>query len=302
MILGTIEIRERMSEIFADDSGSVESIKEASYALRVAGDGMIIGKEIIEPCDEKRSRAEIEIEPGRIAVLSTKERLKMPGDLVGRLGVRIKFASRGLAGLMGIQVDPYYGSKSKNGERLYIKVANLGNKTVRIEEGDLVFNMEFSKVKGADDMSEDKPDTWNRLNQAMAGYGDQLDWTSLTRIQSNLDAEMENKIAGIRDGQQSVVMFGVFLVAITILATMVTQILNVENAPSWVTDWGWGFLIFFCGVSTAAIVYFLLVPVASEATASLLRKIKERNLREERGGHKCSSSQETSQRQSTLDD
>ena len=276
MILGTDEIRKRIrdGEIFVTGSACDESIKEASYALRVAGDGMIIGKEIIEPCDEKRARAEIEIEPGRIAVLSTKERLKMPRDLVGRLGVRIKFASRGLAGLMGIQVDPYYGSKSKNGERLYIKVANLGNKTVRIEEGDLVFNMEFSKVKGADDMSEDKPDTWNRLNQAMAGYGDQLDWTSLTRIQSNLDTEMENKIAGIRDGQQSVVMFGVFLVAITILATMVTQILNVENAPSWVTDWGWGFLIFFCGVSTAAIVYFLSMPIVGEAVANLLRSAK----------------------------
>ena len=143
MILGTEEIRDRMSEIFVDDSGCVESIKEASYALRVAGDGMIIGDKIIEPGDEKNARSEIEIEPGRVAVLSTKERLCMPGNLVGRLGVRIKFASRGLAGLMGIQVDPYYGSKSEHGERLYIKVANLGNKTVHIEEGDLVFNMEF---------------------------------------------------------------------------------------------------------------------------------------------------------------
>ena len=273
MILGTEEIRDRMSEIFVDGSGCIESIKEASYALRVAGDGMIIGEKIIEPGDEKKARSEIEIEPGRIAVLSTKERLCMPGNLVGRLGVRIKFASRGLAGLMGIQVDPYYGSKSKHGERLYIKVANLGNKTVHIEEGDLVFNMEFSKVKGASDLSEDKPDTWNRLNQAMAGYGDQLDWTSLTRIQHDAtdqgrqnEARIDRELSGIRDGQQSVVMFGVFLVAITILATMVTQILRVENAPSWVTDWGWILLFLLSGASTAAIVYFIYAWITSKSS------------------------------------
>ena len=37
------------------------------------------------------------------------ERLNMPGDLVGKLGIRFDYATQGLTGLMGIQVDPYFG-------------------------------------------------------------------------------------------------------------------------------------------------------------------------------------------------
>ena len=236
---------------------------EASYALRVEKDGMIIGGNTIEPGDEEGARTEIEILPGRIAVLSTKERLRMPHDLVGRLGVRINFASRGLAGQMGMQVDPYYGRDVTDGRRLYIKVANLGNKIVHIREGDTVFNMEFSTVEGAEPPSEPKPDTWQRQKQPWVD-DDTLDWTYLTRIEVDLkeqsdsiDAKIDRGLDGIRHNQQSVVLFGVFLVAITILATMVVAIMNVNDTNSLVEDWGWKVLIGLCAISTLAIAGFL---------------------------------------------
>ena len=74
----------------------------------------------------------IAIEPGEIAILSTKERLNMPENLVGKIGIRLDAALKGLVGLMGIQVDPFMYGQDQEDERLYIRVANLGNETVPI--------------------------------------------------------------------------------------------------------------------------------------------------------------------------
>ena len=264
MILGTSEILKRLKsgQVFDPPTWVEANIKEASYALRVAGDGMIIGDDIIEPGDTKNSRSEIEIQPGRIAVLSTMERLCMPPDLVGRLGVRLKFASKGLVGQMGMQVDPCYGNGEDEGSRLYIKVANLGNRNVIVEAGDPVFNIEFSEVVDAQ-CDDDKEDTWDRIKRTV-GEQSQRDWTSITLIQHDLDEQsrmnkedLDRRLGEIRDNQQAVVMFGVFLVAITILTVMVGVILNVRDAPSWVTHAGWIALVVFCGVAAAAIAGFL---------------------------------------------
>ena len=74
----------------------------------------------------------------------------MPGDLSGKVGVRLDFAARGLVGLMGIQVDPYYGSDSEDeSERLYFRVVNMGNEPIRLERGDGVFNIELHDATGA---------------------------------------------------------------------------------------------------------------------------------------------------------
>ena len=89
----------------------------------------------------------IEIDPGKIAILSTIEKVTMPSDLVGKIGIRLDYALLGLTGLMGIQVDPYYGH-DKEGERLFIRVANFGNDPIRLSPGDRVFTFELHEVAG----------------------------------------------------------------------------------------------------------------------------------------------------------
>ena len=265
MILGTEKILERLEkgEIFHKGTWKSECLKEASYALRVAADGMVVDGKAYEP-QKRYPHCVIKIEPGRIAILSTEERLCMPGDLVGKLGVRLDFASMGLTGLMGIQVDPYYGI-GHDQERLYIKVANLGNETVDICPGDKVFNVEFSEVGGASKPSEPKPETWRRILNALINQ-EHNDWTYVARVQTDLNQradDLENnqqkELSGIRNNQQSVVMFGVFLVAVAIFGALVGVILNVENAPNWVANWGWIALLALCGISVAALVWFVVV-------------------------------------------
>ena len=262
MILGgkSIEARLNAGQIFRKDTWEKSSIKEASYALRVANDGMVIGDDIYEPGKNYYSKPFIEIEPGRIAILSTVERLCMPNDLAGKLGIRLDYASRGLTGLMGIQVDPCYG-QNRPDERLFIKVANFGNETVKIPPGDAVFNIEFSKVENP--ITVDKPSTWERIKRSIADQPSETrDWTYMTRVQTDaqgIESRVGRDIDSIREGPQSVVMFGVFLVAITILGVMITLILNVDSAPNWVAEWRWIALMVILFVAVLAIVVFVTI-------------------------------------------
>ena len=132
MILGHNAIHNRLAkgEVFRKGTWDSSSVKEASYALRAASNGLILEGEPFKPDDQHVIR-NIVIKPGKIAILSTIERMNMPGDLVGKIGIRYKYASQGLIGLMGIQVDPYYG-QNQDAERLYIRVANIGGDDISI--------------------------------------------------------------------------------------------------------------------------------------------------------------------------
>ena len=50
-------------------------------------------------------------------------------------------------------------------------------------------------------------------------------------------------------------MFGIFLVAVTILSVALSVIISGRDTPevyvpSWVTNWGWVFLLFTLGIAT----------------------------------------------------
>lgn len=260
MILGKDAIRERLNngEVFMDGTWVEESIKEASYALRVASDGLLLGGKRYKP-GEGPIEGPIEINPGEIAILSTKERLNMPGDLVGKLGIRFDFATQGLTGLMGIQVDPYFGLGRKD-ERLYIRVVNLGNETVPIKPGDDVFTFELHKVEGNVPVpSTPRIPMWHRLQEILAGQSN-ISWSFVTRVQHNVeDTQQQVRSAReeIRDYLQPLVIFGIFLVAVTILGVALSVILSVRNTPEivvpgWVTNWGWGLLLVTLSIASVA--------------------------------------------------
>ena len=284
MILGGKSIEERLNagQIFRQGTWEKSSIKEASYALRVAKDGIVVGGKIYEPEKDCYSEPSIEIEPGRIAILSTIERLCMPEDLAGKLGMRLDYASRGLTGLMGIQVDPGYGQNHSN-ERLFIKVANFGNETVKVSPGDAIFNIEFSKVENS--ITVNKPSTWERIKRGLANQ-ETRDWTYMTKVNFNaqdIESQVIQRITGdvdsIRQGQQSVVLFGVFLVSITILGAMLGLLLSVDNAPTWVAEWGWVALFVLFFVATGAITWFVVIVGWGFMQASKSRQAQEKEPR-----------------------
>ncbi len=194
----------------------------------------------------------------------------MPADLVGKLGIRFNYASQGLTGLMGIQVDPYFGW-GYDDERLYIRVANLGNEPVPIPLGTELFTFELHHLKGHVPAPQSRrPYMWHRL-QDVLGDQQNVSWTYVTRVQGNvnkaqqdlidqgkiLDDQLRSARAEIRDYLQPLVMFGIFLVAVTILGVAVSLIVAVRNTPevyvpSWVTNWGWILLLSTLSIATIA--------------------------------------------------
>ena len=250
-VLGTVELKRRLDngEIFKLGTWDPSGIKEASYVLRIAWDGLVVDGDPYPP-GTFYGATQLQIDPGRIAVLSTQEVLTIPGDLSGKVGVRLDFAARGLVGLMGIQVDPYYGMDSETDERLYFRVVNMGNEPIRLERGEGVFNIELHHAKGARKPEPPRASGWDRIQQLIKTQRDPS-WTYITRVDEQAKA--------IEDRWQPLVLFGVILLAVTILGVMLTVVINTDarGAPTWVSDWGWGVLVVTLslgGLATAAIV------------------------------------------------
>ena len=245
MILGHNEIHNRLTkgEIFRKGTWDPGCVREASYVLRIAADGLLLDGKFHDPFSkEKRNwfkrlvkksgctgiqnltepRNYIQIDPGKIAILSTIEELNMPIDLVGKIGIRLQFAHLGLTGLMGIQVDPLFG-RDKERERLYIRVANFGNDPIRLSEGDGVFTFELQQVIGHV-KTEAKEASWPRIKRTLRGLDD-ASWSYVTRVENNLSAETQS----VKDYFQPLVMFGVFLVSVSILAAALTILLQTPD-------------------------------------------------------------------------
>ncbi len=258
MILSGTAIRERLDkdEIFVRGTWDEGCIKEASYTLRIAEDGMHINGEAYSP-GKPFPHGTIRIEPGNIGILSTVERFNMPKDLVGHQGIRFNYAVRGLTGLMGIQVDPLYGANVPD-ERLYLRFANLSNDTVVIMPGEAIFNIEFQTVQGEVDRKSidgrhgPRGRMWERILEMIAKQPEP-GWSFATGVKEDLSAAVDR----VEKGLQPVVMFGVYLVATTLLAVALAILLSVRNnnigdIPSWVADWVWGILL--AELSLAALV------------------------------------------------
>ena len=255
MILGHNAIHNRLAsgQVFRRGTWDPACIKEASYVLRIADDGLLLDGKFYDPRDRKVSYKGdyIVIEPGKIAILSTREELVMPSDLVGKIGIRLAFALLGLTGLMGIQVDPLYGlyGHDKEHERLYIRVANFGNNAIKLSPDDGVFTFELHEVAGYVPR-ESKEDSWPRIKRSLREL-DQASWSYVTQVEQDLTAQTDN----IREYLQPLVLFGVFLVAVTILGVSLTIILTLgklspNQVPAWVTGWGWVILLVTLSLGT----------------------------------------------------
>ena len=106
---------------------------------------------------------------------------------------------------------------------MYIRVANFGNDPIRLSEGDGVFTFELHEVTGCVP-KESKKDSWPRIKQTLKDL-DNASWSYVTRVESDLSAETQR----VKDYFQPLVMFGVFLVAVSILAAALAVLLQTPK-------------------------------------------------------------------------
>ena len=156
-------------------------------------------------------------------------------------------------------MDPFFGFGHED-ERLYIRVANLGNEPVPIQPGADVFTFELHIVEGnVPAPSTPRLPMWHRLQEILTGQS-HISWSSVTHVQRTVEDMQEQARSAreeIRDYLQPLVMFGVFLVAVTILGVALSVILSVRDTPEvsvpgWVTNWGWILLLVTLSIASVA--------------------------------------------------
>ena len=230
-VLGGAEILARLEseQIFRLGTWLPDCVQEASYELRVAGDFLLVGgKAYLE--DKPFSDPYICIQPGEIALLSTIEQCNFPPDLVGRLGIKFRFTLQGLTPLFRFQVNPLYGSGVPD-ERLYLRVF----KPIYIKPEDRVFNIEFHSVEGAipDKILEDIL----RRGPMKQQIEDELFKTDQVQYPGFIDvvqrrverhvSDLEARVETVEHGTLTVVLFGVFIVAASIIGVALSILLQV---------------------------------------------------------------------------
>lgn len=114
-----------------------KQIQPASIDLRVGDEGATTKhKQRINI----KERGLIILEPGDFGVISILERVKFGPQYVGRLGLRSKYARKGLIATTGPQIDPGFEGS------ITLGLANLTPKPVPLAHGDDILTLEIHKL------------------------------------------------------------------------------------------------------------------------------------------------------------
>ncbi len=112
-------------------------LEPASYDIR-------LGYEGITSSVKKKINIEdlgyMAIEPGEFAVFMSLEYFEIPNDIVGNIGMKSKYARRGLILLVGLQIDP--GFKGY----LTLRMFNTSTQKVVLSFGDKIGMVQFIKL------------------------------------------------------------------------------------------------------------------------------------------------------------
>ena len=138
MILNSKQIIESLQKgQISIDPWDKARVQGASYDLRIGPQGATTtGKRIIDIKTEGYMR----LEPGDMALISSLEILKFDKAHAARLGLRSKFARKGLHVTTGLQVDPGFCG------RLFISATNLTPQAITLPFGDDFLSIEIHRL------------------------------------------------------------------------------------------------------------------------------------------------------------
>lgn len=112
------------------------NLKPANYNLTLGSEHRLGGKPIF--LDEKNRY--LRIPPFEVAVVGTREKLRLPLFLIARWNIRVSCAYKGLIWVGGPQVDAGYEG------HLYAPIYNLSNRTVMLEMDEPFATIDFVRT------------------------------------------------------------------------------------------------------------------------------------------------------------
>lgn len=288
--------------VFLPDSCDVACVRGAAYDLRVASDYLITPSgtrywpDASNPDFLKRD-ASFVLRPGDVAFVSTMERLCMPWDLAGNIAPKFRLALDGILVMGGLLVDPGYGRAKgddgmweplEDGARLHFQLANIGVDELRVRPGKTsVAAIQLLSVDGdprqefrqdGERVVEDLhvPSSAGLLRDLFHATAKEplkpLEFFSSTasfgRRLDGLKSDVDKSEIRIGENERStdrLVVFGVFLIAITLFSAAIAAILGL------ITDGGGGGDITLGSVATGLI---LLAIVGIAAWKIMLPAVK----------------------------
>lgn len=142
------EVQPPLIELFDENN-----LEPACYHLRLGRECRVSGKD--RNLSEKDPM--LEIEPHDMAVVSTYEKVNIPGSLIARWNLRVTLVYEGLIWVGGPQVDPGYEG------HLYCPLYNFSNRKVELVYKAPIFTIDFVKTtpfgEGCTVWERTKPDS-----------------------------------------------------------------------------------------------------------------------------------------------
>lgn len=135
MLMTDGEIKKAMTEgRLGIERFDEEFLQPASYDMRVGDTALRSGDDSETNLASARS---IVLNAGQFALLTTYERIKMPTDMAGHIGVRSYFTRKGLILLAGLQIDPGFEGS------LVLGVYNASPRRLTLEHMESFCTVEF---------------------------------------------------------------------------------------------------------------------------------------------------------------
>lgn len=207
MILVDKEIKRRADDIF--QAGYFESnVTAISYDLHIEG---IISEEALTD--------NYVLRPGELVFIKTKEKIRMPDDLMGRIGEKNSRMRQGL-----VVAGPHYFPGHST--YLYLRVQNITSGTIKLKKGDNIAQIFFEQLI-------DNPER-DYKSQPNASFNDEDDYRGLARYKNqyeermekinDADKELDDKIKNIY--ANIVTMMGVF---VSVFSLVMINFSNIAN-------------------------------------------------------------------------
>lgn len=168
-------------------------------------------------------KSKFKIPKRELAVLTSAETIDMPGDLVGRVGVRFSASQQGLIKLFGPQVEPGYQ------DRFYAVLYNASSEPYDLNE----FNGEILRLEvrtlsspiSDDELGNDKRADENSIPQELELPTDPPN----TKELEHRLIENEAAVGEVRNGYSQIVLFGVFLLATAAFGVVLPQMIEAAT-------------------------------------------------------------------------
>ncbi len=254
--------------IFREGSWDPGRVRGAGYSVRLACDLLVVpeapGESRYRAIRAQDTRKSIRLAPGDSALISTVEKFSFDFNISATIVEKFTLAAQGLLMLHGGVVHPGYGREKdpqsaswipKADERLYFIVANVGPEEIYLRERDEIAYLQFFEVLPTEERQEVKNLGFGHLSRLFnADHNTEDGGMSYFRGVRDLRADVERDLKEIRgdigklgtdvkaaetavdrvtNASNTIVVFGVFLVGVTLLGVVLTTLLSqIENLPS----------------------------------------------------------------------